>query len=197
MPTDSATKKQENPDEQALTLYHRLLFVLCVVCAVGALGGGIAALLSPDGTFLSAQDLIPVLHALPLVGQYIDSLTIPAIALLVLIFLPQTVAILFLLKHFRGRYLIGIVCGVILVVFTAVEIAFMPNVLSWIFLFAGVFEAGAAVMCRQILRDLAFTQASAAKAGVAPAKATTARTATSRADTVKASTKKNATTAET
>ena len=128
-------------------IWRRILTGLTIFVGVGALGGGGLAIIVPDGSLMSAQAIIPELQKIPLVGQYLDSLFIPGCALLLFIFFPQIIAGILLLRKHPKQYLVAIISGVLLEVFTIVEIIFLPNFLSWIYLFFGAVEITTAFMC--------------------------------------------------
>lgn len=129
--------------------WRRTLVALCIFVSIGALGGGLAGILWPDGSLMQAQGIITTLQAIPLFGTYIDSLTLPASALLLFVFAPQAVAAALLLSKRPKQYAAGMMCGILLVVFTVVEIIVIPNVLSWIYLAFGIVEVIAAALCWQ------------------------------------------------
>ncbi|MCL2889240.1 MAG: hypothetical protein FWE65_02320 [Eggerthellaceae bacterium] len=137
-----------------MKVFRRLLLGMCIFMGVGALGGGLAALIAPDGSLMGAQELVPVLQEIPFFGQFIDSLALPASALLLFVFVPHAVGILLLIKRQPQQYIAGMVCGLFVVVFTAVELVLIPNFLSWIFLFLGLVEAGAGFLCHSLGRSI-------------------------------------------
>jgi len=144
---EMSQRNQGHQTTKRHTIWRRVLLVLCLFVAVGALGGGGLVVIAPDGSLLGAQAIIPELHNIPLVGPHLDSLLIPGCALLLFVFVPQTIASILLLGKHPKQYTAGIICGAIMAVFTIVEIVFLPNFLSWIFLFFAVVEICAAVLC--------------------------------------------------
>ncbi|MCL1847641.1 MAG: hypothetical protein FWF91_06740 [Coriobacteriia bacterium] len=133
-------------------LLRRILLIELLFVGIGALGGGGAALISPDGSLMQAQTLIPALQDLPLVGPLIDSLLLPASALLLFVFVPQTLAAIFLLRKRPRQYTAGIVAGILLMLFTLVELIFLFNVLSIIYFALGASEVALSYLCGSAFR---------------------------------------------
>lgn len=124
---------------------RRDLTIMCILVAVGALGGGVLAIAAPDGSLIQASELIPVLQKIPVLGAFMDSLLVPGIILLIFVFVPQTVAAVLLIKKHPRQYRAGMVAGVFLSLITICELIFMgSNVLSWVFLVLGFVELGVA-----------------------------------------------------
>ena len=133
-----------------LSRWHRALMILCLFVGIGALGGGAMGLISPDGSLIQAQTIITDLQKnTPFVGQYIDSLVIPAIALLLFVCIPQTTAGILLLRRHSLQYTAGILVGAMLIVFTFVEMILLPNPLSILYMIFGVIEIIAALLAQK------------------------------------------------
>jgi hypothetical protein len=144
---------QQNAAGQTKQQRWRLaLYIFCVFMGGGALFGGVMAFFSPE--FMGEPYILPLLQKIPFVGALIDSLVIPATALLTCIFLPHAVAIILLLRKHHYQYMSAIVCGTLVVAFTAVEMVFMLNLVSAFYLLLGAIETAVAAIClRQAERD--------------------------------------------
>lgn len=141
-------KSHEAPQSRSgHKVWRRILLGLAVFVAAGALFGGGIAVVDPHGAFMGAPLLVPMLQQIPLIGPLIDSLLIPGSALLLFVFIPQTVAMALLLRRQGGQYRAGIICGALLVIFTLVEIIVMPNFLSPVYLAFGLVEIVAGILC--------------------------------------------------
>jgi len=143
----STVLTHDNQGNKGHKLWRRILLGLTIFVAVGALFGGGIAVVSPHSAFMGAAVLVPVLQELPLVGPAIDSLFIPGAMLLLFVFVPQTLAAVQLLMRRATQYRAGIICGALLAVFTVVELIFIPNFLSWIYLGFGLIEVLCGVLC--------------------------------------------------
>ena len=130
---------------------HRALLILCFFVGVGALGGGITAYISPET--MGASSIIPLLQEIPSVGPYINSYIIPASALLLFVFVPQAIATVLLLRKHSRQFIGAIVSGAFLAVFTIVELIFVYNYLSWLYLAFGVIEIVTAIVCARTKRQ--------------------------------------------
>ena len=122
----------------AYRIGRRTLVVIFVLNGVGALYGGVAAFIAPD--FMGAELLVPIFHNLPLIGPYLNSLILPASALLLFICLPQSLAAILLLRRHTRQYIVAALNGAMLVAFTFVEILIIPNPLSLAYLLVGVVQ---------------------------------------------------------
>ena len=146
MATTSATQaQQQGARTKAFRYWRRVLLIFCIFVGVGALFGGVGGYVAPD--FFGASMVIPMLREIPFVGLYINSYMIPASALLLFVFVPQTIATIRLLRRHPKQFSAAIVCGILLAVFTIVELIFLPNALSWVYLSFGAIEIALAVVC--------------------------------------------------
>ena len=138
---------------KSYTIWRRVLLGLCIFVGIGALAGGGLAVIVPDGSLMSAQELIPVVQKAPLVGPYIDSLLIPGLALLLLVCLPQAVAAILLLRRHPAQYRAGIICGVFMAAVTIGELVILgTNFLSWLYLSFAVVEIVAGMWLSKMSR---------------------------------------------
>ena len=129
-------------------VWRRILLVLSLFSGVGAIWGVfIAVMQTTTGSFMGAESILPVLQEAPLVGQHLTTLLVPGILLLLFCCIPQLTAGILLLRKAARQYRAGLICGILLVVFTIGEIILMENFLSWIFMFLGIIEIWASVVC--------------------------------------------------
>jgi hypothetical protein len=141
----SAQPTRATPTSKAYRNGHRALLILCIFVGAGALFGGVAAYIAPN--FMGAQQLVPIFQALPVIGPYLNSLVLPASALLLFVFLPQAIASLLLLRKQPSQFTATIICGLMLSVFIIVELIVLPNFLAWFYLALGVAEIAISVFC--------------------------------------------------
>lgn len=132
--------------QKLISRLTRTLLILCIFLGGGALFGGVMAFISPD--FMGAPLLVPILQEIPIVGSRITTLAIPATALLLFIFVPHAITVLLMFRKHPWRFTAAIVCGVFVIVFTAVEMIFMPNPVSVLFLLFGAAEITLALGCQ-------------------------------------------------
>ncbi|MCL2826693.1 MAG: hypothetical protein FWD72_04740 [Eggerthellaceae bacterium] len=143
---------EQTPGGKHHKLWRRTLVFLSLFVGIGALGGGAVAILPPTTDIMGAEALVPILHEAPLFGQYIDSLVIPASALLLFVCLPQLLAALLLLRKRPSRYKACIICGAVLVAFTVGELILIPNFASVLYLLFGAVEIFAGYTCLRNIR---------------------------------------------
>lgn len=147
----ASSSKQPNAEQRLTSRTRRALLILCIFVGAGALFGGIMAFVLPD--FMGAPLLLPILQKIPFVGPYITSLALPALALLLFVFAPHTIAVLQLVRKSARQYTGSIICGAFLVAFTIGEMIFIPNPASVLFLLFGIAEIVLSIICLNDSKD--------------------------------------------
>jgi len=144
----SETQKTISKTGSSFKVWHRILVFLCLFSGIGAIWGVIMAIIQTvTGAFAGTETILPTLQEVPLVGQYLNTLLLPGILLLLFCCIPQMTAGILLLRKQRTQYRAGAIVGILMVVFTVGEIILMPNFLSWIYMFLGIVEIVAGVVC--------------------------------------------------
>lgn len=152
-PTQPSQANQSNITPRAYRRGRRCALILCLFVGVGALYGGVGAFIVPE--FFGASLIIPFLRNIPFVGGFIDSYTLPASALLIFIFVPQTTAAALLLWKRSGQFTAVLICGILMSLFTIGELIFIPNPVSVLFLLFGISEIVAALACSKAKSEMA------------------------------------------
>ncbi|MDR1089226.1 MAG: hypothetical protein LBL23_08175 [Coriobacteriales bacterium] len=71
----------------------------------------------------------------------------PGVALTLVNGIPNLVCAVLLLRRQRWQYAVGIICGVLLLLWTAWECVFMPNPVTTVYLVIGIVQTAVAVYC--------------------------------------------------
>ena len=145
MSTDEGTRVRQA--SLGLRIWRIILIVLCLFVAIGALAGLCIAFIPGLDALVGADEIIPVLQQTPYVGSYINSLIIPGIFLLLLVFLPQLTASIHLLRWRKRQYRSGISAGAFLIVCMIGELILIPSFLAWIYLGIGAAQICVGVVC--------------------------------------------------
>jgi len=146
MSTGQAGSKDQN--SKSFRIWRRILVFLSIFNAIGAIGGCCIAFIPGLAASVGADVIAAQLQQnTPFVGQYIQTLFIPGLALLLFVFVPQIIASILLLRKRPKQYIAGIVCGGMLVCVEIVELILIPNPLSLIYLIIGIVQTIAGIMC--------------------------------------------------
>jgi hypothetical protein len=106
------------------------LTVVSILNGMAGLVCGVLFIAGPDGRYMQASALLPVVQRLPLASVFFrDFLWIGATMLLVL-GLPNAIAAVMLLRRRTHQYLATLIAGVLLVLWCGFELIFMFNVLA-------------------------------------------------------------------
>ena len=109
---------------------------------LGALWGSIAMFLSPDGSILRMEGLLPYLSVLPLSEYLFQDYVFPGIALLLVNCVPNLVAFYLLLKRKKKGVVLGGTMGVIPMLWITIQFIIFPsNILSQSYFAFGVIQA--------------------------------------------------------
>lgn len=114
------------------------LIVVSILNGLAGLVCGVLFLIRPDGSLLQAGALLPVIRTLPLAGIFFRDFTWIGIAMLLVLGIPNTVAAVMLLRRSEKQYMVSLVAGILLVMWTGFELVFMYNALA-----LGYFVVGA------------------------------------------------------
>ena len=109
---------------------------------LGALWGSIAMFLSPDGSILRMEGLLPYFRVLPLSEYLFQDYVFPGIALLLVNCVPNLVAFYLLLKKRKKGVALGGTLGVILMLWITIQFIIFPsNFLSQSYFAFGIIQA--------------------------------------------------------
>jgi hypothetical protein len=123
------------------------LVVVSVVNGLAGLVCGVLLIAGPDGRFLQAGALRPVIRTLPLASVFFRDFLWIGVAMLLVLGIPNTIAAVVLLRRSQRRYVATLVAGVLLVLWSGFELIFMINGLA-----VGYFVVGVvSVLCSVLL----------------------------------------------
>lgn len=103
------------------------LILVSVLNGIAALVCGVLFLVSPDGSLMGFEPLLPVVGTLPLADVFFRDLTWIGIAMLLVLGIPNAVATVMLLRRSARQYTMTFVAGVLLLLWTGFELVFMYN----------------------------------------------------------------------
>ena len=104
-----------------------LLIVVSILNGLAGLVCGALFLVAPDGRFLQAGALLPVVKTLPLAGVFFQDFFWIGIAMLLVLGVPNAIAAVMLLRHSASQYVASLVAGALLLAWTGFEMVFMFN----------------------------------------------------------------------
>jgi EamA domain-containing membrane protein RarD len=124
------------------------VLVVSVLNGLAGLVCGVLFLIAPDGRLLQAGALLPVIARLPLASVFFQDFVWIGIAMLLVLGVPNTVAVVMLIRRQQKEYVFSLAAGVLLALWTGFELAFMYNVPALGYFIVGVLEiaAGALLM---------------------------------------------------
>jgi hypothetical protein len=114
------------------------LIVVSVLNGLAGLICGVLFIAGPDGRFLRAGALLPVIQTLPLANVFFQDFLWIGVAMLHALGVPNLIAVVMLLRWSRKQYAVTLVAGVLLVVWCGFEMIFMFNVLAVGYFVVGV-----------------------------------------------------------
>ena len=104
---------------------------LIVVSALNGIAGlvcGVLLIAGPDGRFLQAGALLPVIARLPLASVFFQDFVWIGVAMLLVLGIPNSIATVMLLRKHENQYLLTLFAGVLLLLWCGFELIFMFNV---------------------------------------------------------------------
>ncbi|MDO8963942.1 MAG: hypothetical protein Q7W30_05540 [Coriobacteriia bacterium] len=123
------------------------VITISILNALAGLICGALFLISPDGSLMGFQPLLPVVGTLPLADVFFRDLTWIGIAMLLALGIPNAVATVMLLRRVSGQYAVTLVAGVLLILWTGFELIFMFNVAAVAYSVVGVLS----IVCSAML----------------------------------------------
>jgi branched-subunit amino acid transport protein len=123
------------------------LIVVTILNGMAGLVCGLLLLAKPDGSYLQAGALLPVLKTLPLASFFFRDFAWIGVAMLLALGVPNLIAAVMLLRQSEKQYVASLVAGVLLIAWCSFELIYLFN-----FAAVGYFFVGAlSVLCSVLL----------------------------------------------
>ncbi len=103
------------------------LLALSILNGFTGLLCGMLFIIRPDGSLLVAGALLPVVRSLPMAGVFFQNFLWIGIAMVLVLGIPNTVAAVMLIRRSDKQYVVTLVAGVLLMLWTSFELVFMYN----------------------------------------------------------------------
>jgi hypothetical protein len=120
----SCTSDWRNPVRRLARGY---LIVVSLLNGFAGLVCGVLFIIRPDGGLLQAGALLPTIRTLPLANVFFQDFFWIGVAMLIVLGAPNTIAAAMLIRRSQQQYVATLVAGVLLMVWTGFELAFMYN----------------------------------------------------------------------
>lgn len=121
-----------------------ILIFWCLFIGIGALGGGIAMLIKPDGSLLQMQNVLKYFEVLPFSDVLFQDYFFSGIALIIVNGITNIVATILLLKKKKSGIILGGVFGITLMLWICIQFYMFPKEiiqLSLTYFIFGIFQA--------------------------------------------------------
>lgn len=119
-------------------LARGFLIVVSVLNGLSGLVCGILFIAGPDGRFLQAGVLLPLIQRLPLAAVFFRDFAWIGVAMLLVLGIPNTVAAVMLLRRSRGQYAATLAAAILLLLWCGFEMVYMFNVAALGYFVVGV-----------------------------------------------------------
>ena len=103
------------------------LIAVSVLNGIAGLVCGVLFLVSPDGSLMGFEPLLAVIGTLPLADVFFRDLTWIGVAMLLVLGIPNAVAVGALVRRASAQYTVTLAVGVLLMLWTGFELVFMYN----------------------------------------------------------------------
>lgn len=131
----------------SVRLARGYLIVVSVLNGLSGLVCGVLFLIRPDGSLLQAGALLPVIRTLPLSSLFFQDFIWIGVAMLLALGVPNTVAAVMLIRRAASQYLVTLVAGILLILWTGFELIFMSNAPALVYFAVGVLS----ILCSLLL----------------------------------------------
>lgn len=122
-------------------LFRIFILFWCFFIGVGALWGGIAMLIKPDGSLLHMQDMLPYFSALPFSDVLFQNYIFSGIMLILINGVTNILAAILILRGKRVGYILGTIFGFTLMLWIVIQFVIFPaNALSISYFIFGVLQ---------------------------------------------------------
>ncbi len=123
------------------------LIVVSILNGLAGLVCGVLFIAGPNGRFMQADALLPVIHELPLASVFFRDFVWIGVAMLLVLGIPNSAVAVMLLRKSDRQYLATLIAGVLLMLWCGFELIFMINGLA-----VGYFVIGLiSVLCSILL----------------------------------------------
>ncbi len=124
-----------------LKLFKRILLFWCFFIGLGALWGGTAMLIKPDGSILHMQEMLPYFKVLPFADLLFNDYIFPGIMLIIVNGISNMLAAVLILKNKKLGFVLGTIFGFTLMLWITIQfIIFPPNFLDNAYFTFGVLQ---------------------------------------------------------
>ena len=122
-------------------LFRIFILFWCFFIGVGALWGGIAMFIKPDGSLLHMQDMLPYFSVLPFSDVLFQNYIFSGIMLILVNGVTNILAAILILRGKRIGYILGTIFGFTLMLWIVIQFVIFPaNALSISFFIFGVLQ---------------------------------------------------------
>lgn len=124
-----------------LKLFKRILLFWCFFIGLGALWGGAAMLIKPDGSILHMQEMLPYFKVMPFADVLFIDYVFPGIMLILVNGVSNIIAAVLILRNKKAGFVLGTIFGFTLMLWITIQfIIFPPNFLDNAYFTFGVFQ---------------------------------------------------------
>ncbi len=124
-----------------LKIFKRILLFWCFFIGLGALWGGAAMLIKPDGSILHMQELLPYFKVLPFADVLFTDYVFSGIMLILVNGVSNIIAAVLILRNKKAGFVLGTVFGFTLMLWITIQfIIFPPNFLDNAYFTFGVLQ---------------------------------------------------------
>lgn len=114
-----------------LKLFKRILLFWCFFIGLGALWGGTAMLIKPDGSILHMQEMLPYFKVLPFADFLFNNYVFSGIMLIIVNGISNMLAAVLILRNKKTGFVLGTIFGFTLMLWITIQfIIFPPNFLD-------------------------------------------------------------------
>ena len=122
-------------------VFRVLLLVFCFFIGLGALYGGTAMLIKPDGSLLRMEAMLPYFQVLPFADILFQDYIFSGVALIIVNGVTNLAAAVLILCKKRIGYVLGTIFGFTLMLWIIIQFVIFPtNALSTIYFILGVLQ---------------------------------------------------------
>ena len=114
-----------------LKIFKRILLFWCFFIGLGALWGGAAMLIKPDGSILHMQEMLPYFKVLPFADVLFTDYVFSGIMLILVNGISNMLAAILILRNKKTGFVLGTIFGFTLMLWITIQfIIFPPNFLD-------------------------------------------------------------------
>ena len=123
-----------------------LLIVVSILNGVAGLICGVLFIAGPDGHLLQAGALLPAIRGLPLASVFVQDFGWIGVAMLIVLGVPNSIAVVMLLRKSENQYLATLVAGILLLLWCGFELIFMFNALAVAYFMIGLISVVCSIL---------------------------------------------------